>query len=97
MTNKTEKEIFSERVKSMYKNGCSIKEIAETKEKSQEEIYNIIIKLDLIQLGETRSSGIIGNKAEPYYANENINNIPKYKYEELSKTEREFYESRIDK
>jgi hypothetical protein len=89
---------FNNSVKTMYMSGCSIKEIALCKEKTVEEIHEIIVQLGLIQIVKTRSSGILGSKTEPYYkSEEEMMNPPVYKYEELSKKEKEFYESRTDK
>jgi hypothetical protein len=89
---------FKNSVSKMYKSGCSIKEIALYKEKTVDQIQEILIDLRLIQFVKTRSSEILGSKTEPYYeTEEEMMNPPVYRYEELSIKEKEFYESRIDK
>ena len=88
---------FKNSVKTMYMSGCSIKEIARCKEKTVEEIHEIIVQLGLIQIVKTKSSGILGNKTEQYYeTEEEMMNSPVYKYEDLNKKEKKFYESRAD-
>lgn len=85
-------------IKLMYISGCSIKEIAYCKGKTVEEIQEIIIKLELIKIVKTRSSRILGSKTDPYYkTEEEMMNPPIYKYKDLSKEEKAFYESRADK
>jgi hypothetical protein len=82
----------------MFKNGCSIKEIARAKEKTIVEIEELVIELNLIRLIKPRSSEILGSKTEPYYeSEEEMLNPPVYKYEDLTTKEKKFYESRNDK
>jgi hypothetical protein len=96
MSKRTE-EGFRNTIKLMFKNGCSIKEIATSKEKTVEEIEALIIELGLIKIVKTRSSEILGNKTEPYYESEDeMMYPPVYKYEDLSQEEKDFYESRSD-
>jgi hypothetical protein len=88
---------YENSVKRMFKNGCSIKEIARCKDKSVAEIEDLVIKLELIKIVRTRSSEILGSKTEPYYENENqMLYPPEYKYEDLTQEEKDFYESRTD-
>ncbi len=91
----SKKEGYENSVKTMFINGCSIKEIAWSKGKSVVEIENLIIKLGLIVLIKTVSSNILGSKTEPYYETEDEMLYPTvYKYEDLTEQEKEFYESR---
>jgi len=79
----------------MFINGCSIKEIARSQNKTVVEIENLIIELGLMVLIKTVSSNILGSKTEPYYeTEEEMLNPTIYKYEDLTKEEKEFYESR---
>jgi hypothetical protein len=85
------------RIAKMFRNGCSLKEIARAKDKTIEEIEAIIIEEGLVKVIKTRSSGILGSKTEPYYKNEfEMFNSPMYKYEDLTQEEKDFYESRTD-
>jgi hypothetical protein len=88
---------FENSVKRMFKSGCSIKEIAACKERSVEEIEDLVVKLHLVKYVKTRSSEILGSKTEPYYENEDqMLYPPEYKFEDLSQEEKDFYESRTD-
>ena len=89
---------FENSVRRMFKNGCSIKEIARCKERSVAEIEELVIKLELVKLVKNRSSEILGSKTEPYHENEDqMLYPPEYKFEDLSQEEKDFYESWIDK
>lgn len=82
----------------MYETGISIREIARYKEMSILEIEQIIIDEGYIRRIKPQSKGILGTKTEPYYESEDqMLNPPVYKYKELTKEERTFYESRNDK
>lgn len=88
-------ESYRNRVKTMFINGCSIKEIARSQNKNVVEIENLIIELGLMVLIKAVSSNILGSKTEPYYeTEEEMLNPTVYKYEDLTKEEKEFYESR---
>ncbi len=81
----------------MYVNGNSIKDIARYKDMSMLDVEQIIIDEGYIRRIKPRSSGILGSKTEAYYKSEKqMLNPPVYKYKELSKQEKEFYESRTD-
>jgi len=81
----------------MYETGSSIKEIARAKELSTAEVEQIIIDEGYIKRTKPRSSGILGSKTEPYYESEKeMLNPPVYAYEDLTKEEKHFYESRTD-
>lgn len=96
MSKRTE-EGFRNSVKLMFKNGCSIKEIAKCKERTVAEIEDLVIKLGLVKLVKTRSSEILGSKTEPYYDNEDeMLYPPTYNYDDLTQEEKDFYESRTD-
>ena len=85
-------------IRVMFKNGCTIKEIARYKQSTEEEIEKIIVEFGLLEIVEHYSSGAQGSKTEPYYeTEEEMMNMPVYQYDELSKKEKQFYESRIDK
>ena len=82
----------------MYENGYSVKDIARDKDMSIFEVEQIIIDKGYIRRITPRSSGILGSKTEPYYeSEEQMLNPPVYEYNELTKEERKFYESRTDK
>ena len=82
----------------MYENGYSVKDIARDKDMSIFEVEQIIIDEGYIRRITPRSSGILGSKTEPYYeSEEQMLNPPVYEYNELTKEERKFYESRNDK
>lgn len=82
----------------MYETGSSVKDIARYKDMNILEVEQIIIDEGYIRRIKPRSSGILGSKTEPYYESEKqMLNPPVYKYNELTKEERKFYESRNDK
>lgn len=82
----------------MYETGSSVKDIARYKDMSIFEVEQIIIDEGCIKRITPRSSGILGSKTEPYYeSEEQMLNPPVYEYNELTKEERKFYESRNDK
>jgi hypothetical protein len=86
---------FKHIVKLMYKNNCSIRYIAERKQTTIEEIEQIIVESKKELFIEKPSTEILGSKTEPYYeTEEEMLNPPIYKYEDLSKEEKLFYESR---
>jgi hypothetical protein len=81
----------------MYENGYSLKDIARDKEMSILEVEQIVVDEGYIRRTIPRSSGILGSKTEPYYDSEKqMLNPPVYKYKDLTKEERKFYESRTD-
>jgi hypothetical protein len=90
---------FKKCVKEMYKSGCSIAEIAKYKERTENEIQEIIISFGLLQILGSHSSNILGSKKEPYYKTEwEMMYEPHYSYNSLSPSEKEIYDkSRTDK
>lgn len=82
----------------MYENGISVKDIARDKDMSILNVEQIIIDEGYIKRITPRSTGILGSKTEPYFeSEEQMLNPPVYEYNELTKEEKKFYESRNDK
>lgn len=82
----------------MYENGISVKDIARDKDMSILDVEQIIIDEGYIKRITPRSTGILGSKTEPYFeSEEQMLNPPVYEYNELTKEEKKFYESRNDK
>jgi len=86
------------RIGLMYENGISVKDIARDKDMSILNVEQIIIDEGYIKRITPRSTGILGSKTEPYFeSEEQMLNPPVYEYNELTKEEKKFYESRNDK
>jgi hypothetical protein len=86
------------RIGLMYENGISVKDIARDKDMSILDVEQIIIDEGYIKRITPRSTGILGSKTEPYFeSEEQMLNPPVYEYNELTKEEKKFYESRNDK
>jgi hypothetical protein len=87
---------FIDCIRELYLIGNSIQEIAKIKDISAEEITEIVVDLKLaVKLKSPKT--ILGSKTEPYYSTEEeMLNPPIYKYDDLTKQERAFYESRTD-
>lgn len=82
----------------MFKGGMDVHEIAKTKDVKPDVVIKILVDYRLLIRIVPRSSGILGEKTEPYYKDEDeLLEKPQYKYEELSSKERRFYESRQSK
>jgi hypothetical protein len=85
---------FKNSVKLMFECGWSLSEIAERKNANIDEIEKIISESKKRLFKPKPSSLILGSKTEPYYkTEEEMINPPVYKYEDLSKEEKLFYES----
>jgi hypothetical protein len=89
---------FKHSVKLMYLSGESIKFIAKSKERTIEEIEEVLLEYKMLWIGSGISSEILGSKKEQYYEKEDdMFYLPKYTYEDLSTDEKQIYdESRSD-